>query len=80
MKRLSLVGAGGFARELYSIVQRAPAHGREWSIAGFLDDTPAALAPSVMVEDNSTVGIGAGVVRRVRSGTTAFDNPARPIG
>lgn len=44
MKKLYLVGAGGFARELYSIVQYAPACGRDWAIAGFLDDNAAALA------------------------------------
>ena len=43
MKQLFIVGAGGFGRELHSYVLRHPAHGRDWTFAGFLDDHPDAL-------------------------------------
>jgi sugar O-acyltransferase (sialic acid O-acetyltransferase NeuD family) len=44
MKQLHIVGAGGFGRELHSWVLRHPAHGRDWTFAGFLDDNAEALA------------------------------------
>lgn len=43
MKSLYIVGAGSFGRELHSYVLRHPAHGRDWTFAGFLDDNPDAL-------------------------------------
>ena len=43
MKRLIIVGAGGFGREVYSWAEAHPDCGRLWEIAGFLDDNPAAL-------------------------------------
>ena len=43
MKQLYIVGAGGFGRELHSWILQHPAHGREWTFAGFLDDNPDAL-------------------------------------
>jgi sugar O-acyltransferase (sialic acid O-acetyltransferase NeuD family) len=43
MKQLYIVGAGGFGRELHSWVLHHPAHGRDWTFAGFLDDNPDAL-------------------------------------
>jgi sugar O-acyltransferase (sialic acid O-acetyltransferase NeuD family) len=43
MKKMHIVGAGGFGRELHSWALRHPAHGRDWRFAGFLDDNPDAL-------------------------------------
>ena len=43
MKRLIIVGAGGFARELFSWVTKVREHGNEWIIHGFLDDNLNAL-------------------------------------
>ncbi len=43
MKKLWIVGAGGFGRELYAWATQHPAVGREWVLAGFLDDNAAAL-------------------------------------
>jgi sugar O-acyltransferase (sialic acid O-acetyltransferase NeuD family) len=43
MKKLIIVGAGGFGRELYTWAQDHPDCGVIWEIAGFLDDNPAAL-------------------------------------
>jgi sugar O-acyltransferase (sialic acid O-acetyltransferase NeuD family) len=45
MKRLIIVGAGGFGRELYVWAGQHPECGRAWTIAGFLDDNPLALVP-----------------------------------
>jgi sugar O-acyltransferase (sialic acid O-acetyltransferase NeuD family) len=44
MKKLLIVGAGGFGREMRAWVLQHPDHGRAWTFAGFLDDNPAALA------------------------------------
>ena len=44
MKRLIIVGAGGFGRELYAWAGQHPDCGRAWTLAGFLDDNPQALA------------------------------------
>jgi sugar O-acyltransferase (sialic acid O-acetyltransferase NeuD family) len=38
MKRILIVGAGGFGRELYEWVLESQAQYPEWRIAGFLDD------------------------------------------
>ncbi len=43
MKKLYIVGAGGFGRELHSYVLHHPDHGVEWTFAGFLDDNLDAL-------------------------------------
>ena len=43
MKRLLIVGGGGFGREVLSWCLQAPAHTNEWEIGGFLDSNPAAL-------------------------------------
>ena len=43
MKRLIIVGAGGFGREVFTWAMAHPDCGRLWQIAGFLDDNPAAL-------------------------------------
>jgi sugar O-acyltransferase (sialic acid O-acetyltransferase NeuD family) len=42
-RRLFIVGAGGFGRELEGHLERVPAEQRKWEIAGFLDDDPAVL-------------------------------------
>lgn len=45
MKKLLIVGAGGFGRELYVWASQHPDCGRAWELAGFLDDNPQALQP-----------------------------------
>src|SRR5208337_5219805 len=42
-KRLFIIGAGGFGRELESWLDRIPEAAREWRIHGYLDDDPSAL-------------------------------------
>jgi sugar O-acyltransferase (sialic acid O-acetyltransferase NeuD family) len=44
MKRLIIIGAGGFGREVLMTAKTVQAQRGEWEIAGFLDDNPAALA------------------------------------
>ncbi len=39
MKRILIVGAGDFGRELFCWMTTDPRHGVEWEVAGFLDDT-----------------------------------------
>ena len=43
MKRLLIVGAGHFGREVLVWASQSPALGKAWSLAGFLDDNPRAL-------------------------------------
>ncbi len=43
MKKLLIVGAGGFGRELHAWAGQHPDCGRQWQLAGFLDDNPEAL-------------------------------------
>jgi len=43
MKRLLIVGAGGFGREVLAWASDLPACGQEWQIRGFLDLNPLAL-------------------------------------
>ena len=43
MKRLIIVGAGGFGREVYSYALHIQSLKNEWEIAGFIDDNPEAL-------------------------------------
>jgi sugar O-acyltransferase (sialic acid O-acetyltransferase NeuD family) len=43
MRRLIIVGAGGFGREVLAFATSSPAHQREWVIGGFLDHNPRAL-------------------------------------
>jgi sugar O-acyltransferase (sialic acid O-acetyltransferase NeuD family) len=45
MKRLLIVGAGGFGREVLSFAQRIPPDLAAWKVAGFLDDNAHALLP-----------------------------------
>jgi sugar O-acyltransferase (sialic acid O-acetyltransferase NeuD family) len=45
MKKLLIVGAGGFGRELYIWASQHPDCGRAWELGGFLDDNPQALQP-----------------------------------
>lgn len=44
MKRLWIVGAGGFGREVYHWARALPACGQEWEVAGFLDANRDALS------------------------------------
>lgn len=41
--RLIIIGAGGFGREVHDWARDAAAARADWTIAGFLDDNPAAL-------------------------------------
>ncbi|MDP4788176.1 MAG: acetyltransferase, partial [Opitutales bacterium] len=43
MKKLLIVGAGGFGRELHAWASQHPDCGRAWTLAGFLDDNSEAL-------------------------------------
>ncbi len=43
MRKLFIIGAGGFGRELYVWASHHPDCGRAWTLAGFLDDNPDAL-------------------------------------
>jgi len=45
MKKLLIIGAGGFGRDLYAWASQHPDCGRQWKLAGFLDDNPDALKP-----------------------------------
>lgn len=46
MRRLIIVGAGDFGREVYSWAEQAAREqGGEWEVAGFLDDNPKVLDP-----------------------------------
>ncbi|MGC9451325.1 MAG: acetyltransferase [Oceanipulchritudo sp.] len=45
MKRLVIIGAGGFGREVAQWARACPAWRREWDISGFLDDRPDAMDP-----------------------------------
>ncbi len=43
MKKLIIIGAGGFGREVLAWAKQCPEHGRDWIAHGFLDDNPAAV-------------------------------------
>ena len=43
MKRLIILGAGGFGREVFAWAKAHPDCGRLWELAGFLDDNASAL-------------------------------------
>lgn len=43
MKKLLIVGAGGFGREVLSFARSIPKSRRNWEVHGFLDDNPSAL-------------------------------------
>lgn len=43
MKRLLIIGAGGFGREVAQWARQCASYRREWEVAGFLDDRPEAL-------------------------------------
>jgi sugar O-acyltransferase (sialic acid O-acetyltransferase NeuD family) len=43
MLRVFIIGAGGWGREVLAQMNDDPANGREWAIAGFLDNRPHAL-------------------------------------
>lgn len=44
MKKVWIVGAGGFGREMLAWLRQHPACGVDWTVAGFIDDNPGALA------------------------------------
>lgn len=43
MKRLLIIGAGGFGREVFTWARDNPLHGSEWTVGGFLDSRSDAL-------------------------------------
>ena len=43
MKKLIIVGAGGFGREVLGFARSIPRIYRDWNVYGFLDDNPSAL-------------------------------------
>lgn len=43
MKKLIIIGAGGFGREVLSWARQCAEFRRDWEVGGFLDDNPAAL-------------------------------------
>ncbi len=43
MKKLFIIGAGGFGREVHAWARQHPDCGSQWELTGFLDDNPAAL-------------------------------------
>ena len=43
MWQISIIGAGGWGREVLAQMQSDIAHGKEWVVKGFLDDRPHAL-------------------------------------
>lgn len=43
MKRLLIIGAGGFGREVLNWTLDIPSQNREWEVAGFLNSIPTAL-------------------------------------
>lgn len=43
MKKVIIVGAGGFGREVYSWARQHPDYGVRWTLDGFLDDKPDAM-------------------------------------
>jgi sugar O-acyltransferase (sialic acid O-acetyltransferase NeuD family) len=47
-RKLYIIGAGDFGREIETHLDGVPSRDRDWTIAGFLDDNPSALgdAPS----------------------------------
>ncbi len=44
MKKLVIIGAGGFGREILGWAKESTAYRKEWEIAGFLDDRPEAIS------------------------------------
>ena len=44
MKRLIIIGAGGFGREVCAWAKQSPQCGKDWQIQGFLDDNTDALS------------------------------------
>jgi sugar O-acyltransferase (sialic acid O-acetyltransferase NeuD family) len=45
-RKLYIVGAGDFGREMESLLEMTPRTQRDWDIAGYLDDNPQALGKS----------------------------------
>ena len=43
MQDIIIVGAGGFGREVYELIERLNAQEMTWNVLGFIDDNPDAL-------------------------------------
>jgi hypothetical protein len=43
MKKIIIIGAGGYGREMLQWIRDINAHHETWKIAGFIDDNPDAL-------------------------------------
>lgn len=50
MKRVLIVGAGGFGRELFFWAQQHPDHGMHWAVSGFLDDVNRLGLPAPIID------------------------------
>ncbi len=50
MKQLVIIGAGGFGREVLEWARESTSFGKDWEIAGFLDDRPDALEPFAEID------------------------------
>jgi sugar O-acyltransferase (sialic acid O-acetyltransferase NeuD family) len=44
MKQLIIIGAGGFGREVLAWARQSSGFGEAWSVKGFIDDNPEAMA------------------------------------
>jgi len=62
MKRLLIIGARGFGREIANLARQCPGNGTEFEVAGYLDDQPDALSgypgypPIIASVESYTIG------------------------